>query len=52
MLKFCIREDYYESEGVYVGPIDCLCYEGIVKVWVLYYSDGSTETLTMRERVE
>ena len=45
--RYCINEYYYEDyEYLLNNEIS-----GIIKTWVFYYSDDTTETLTMLEKI-
>lgn len=48
--RVCVREEYTEASGVYIGEKEQYPY--ILKEWEFLYSDGTTETVTSRERVE
>jgi len=48
--RVCVREEYTEAAGVYIGEKEQYPY--ILKEWEFLYSDGTTETVTSRERVE
>jgi hypothetical protein len=43
----CIRESYTEADGAYIGVAS---FGHIYKEWTYRYSDGTTETVTVRER--
>jgi hypothetical protein len=41
----CVREEYVEAEGTYVGAVS---YGYVCKEWTFHYSDGEIETVTTR----
>lgn len=43
----CVSEEYVEADGFYEGNNS---HTYTVKEWTYHYSDGSTETVTLRER--
>lgn len=48
--RVCVREEYAEAAGTYIGEKEL--YDYVLKEWEFLYSDGTTETVTSRERVE
>ena len=48
--RVCVREEFTEAAGVYIGENEQYPY--VLKEWDFHYSDGTTETVTSRERVE
>ncbi len=47
MDRYCIKEEYVEAEGTYIGAVS---YGYVLKEWSYHYSDGTVETVTLRER--